>query len=799
MEPGENLGSYRIERMLGRGGMGAVYLAYDATLRRPVALKLIPGSSEGAIARGLLLREARNAAALSHPNIGTIYEVGEAGGSAFIAMEYVEGRPLSDRLSAGALPAGEAIQYALQAADALAYAHEHGVIHRDFKAANVIVNDRGHLKIVDFGLARRCDVSLPDATTMETVAPLGTPAGTPYAMAPEQVRGEATDARTDIWSLGVLLCEMFGGGPPFVGATHADLFSSILRDPPRALPGQVPAELTSVIARCLEKAPERRYQRAGDVRAALEAIRPGAGAARSATAAITRRSWLLAGALLLAFAVVVGGIIFARRIVPASRTPDAVPVRLAVLPLRNLTADPEQDAFTDGLTEDIVTSLARLQSDRLSVIASASSSVYKRSEKSLQEIGGELGAGAILRGTVARSRDRMTVVTELVQPSSGRRLWGRTYERSAVDLVTLQREIAGEVAKTLGVGAATAERPGSTKTTTPNPEAYELYLRGLSHVVRQSEPDIDQAIALFEKSAAIDPMFVPVQAFLALSYGNKASTYRPDDPQWEEKGFAAAQKALQLDPEAAEAHYAKAMMLWRPSHGFPSREALAELRMAVAARPDFDDAWAERATILLHVGHMAASVRDVERALQINPGNVLARFRYGPIYDYEQRYEDALAALDRVPREAFPVQWSYHRAWALLSLGRLDEAGRVIEDGLKDIPADQGGELHAVRGMLLAKHGDRAGAEAAIADAVRIGRNFIHFHHTAYTIAATYATLGDLDKAQEWIETAANDGFPNYAMFEIDVHLERLRATPRFRALLARLRSEWEHIPGEPD
>jgi tetratricopeptide (TPR) repeat protein/predicted Ser/Thr protein kinase len=267
--PGVKLGTYQIEGPLGRGGMGVVFLAHDTILHRQVALKVLGAPADNGNARLRLLHEARNVAALNHPNICTVYEVGEADGWAFIAMEYVEGRPLSDHLAESALPLAEAMRYGIEAADALAYAHDHGVIHRDLKSANAIVTTTGRLKLVDFGLARREDARLADATTMPSLAPAGLVVGTPYSMAPEQVRSAVTDARTDIWALGVLLYEMVTGARPFSAPTTPELFSSILRDAPAPMPHGVPASLRSVILRCLDKLPERRYQHARDVRTAL--------------------------------------------------------------------------------------------------------------------------------------------------------------------------------------------------------------------------------------------------------------------------------------------------------------------------------------------------------------------------------------------------------------------------------------------------------------------------------------------------------------------------------------------------
>lgn len=637
-----------------------MYLAYDTTLHRQVGLKVLTDSGPGT-SRQSLLREARNAAALNHPNICTVYEVAEADGVSFIAMEYVKGRPLGDLIRAGPLSLGDVLRYGAQAADALAYAHGRGVIHRDFKAANIILGEDGRLRVVDFGLARREQAELADAATMATVAPAGSVAGTPYAMAPEQVRGAPSDLRTDIWALGVLLYEMASGTTPFRATSTADLFSAILRDAPQPLPDTVPAALAAAIARCLEKLPERRYQAATEVAAALECVR-------------ANTSRLNGGA------------------------------RRTLLRPRQLAAG-------------------------VAAVGLAAFAIA-------------LGPAALLR----------------VAPDTS------------------------------------VESGGDAKA-----QAYDLYLRALSHAHRRSQADLEQSISLLEQAAVLDPAFLPVQAQLALTYSTMSTDYAPTDPVWEEKAYAATQKALEVDPKAAEAHYARSLLLWRPSQGFLAREALNELRQAVTAKPGFEDAWHQLGVIQTHVGHHEAARRSIARALELNPGHSVARFRLAPIHSYEQQFEDAIAVLNRVPKEVYPAQRTYHMAWALISLNRLAEAGRLLDEALRDNPTDPGGVMHAARAMLRATRGDRAGAEADAAQAASAGRGFIHFHHTAYSLGAVNVVLGNLDSAEDWVSRAANDGFPNYRFFEVDRHLAPLRARPGFRAFIAKLRQEWAHIPGEPD
>jgi tetratricopeptide (TPR) repeat protein len=314
-----------------------------------------------------------------------------------------------------------------------------------------------------------------------------------------------------------------------------------------------------------------------------------------------------------------------------------------------------------------------------------------------------------------------------------------------------------------------------------------------------NQKDNDEAIALLEKSTGIDPSFAQAQAQMAFAYGAKSFLFNAINPQWEDKAFAAIQKAEVQAIDLPEVHYVRSELLWSHAHGFPHREALAEDRKAYSIQPSFDEAWHHHAVILFHIGHILEAWREIEKCLSINPANDQARFRMGPMLNYQGKWQEAIDALNHVPREVTPGLWSYHMAWALQSLNRLPEASHLLDAALAENASDPGGNLYGARAMVRAKSGDRHGAEADIATAIEVGKGYGHFHHTAYSIAAVYSVLRDLDKAQEWIENAANDGFPCYTLFDADPNLQRVRATPLFQAFIAKLRREYEHIPGETE
>ena len=536
--PGIALGSYRIERLLGQGGMGAVFLAYDTDLHRHVALKVLDSRLTDQAARARLLREARAAAGLNHPSICTIYEVGEADGRAFIAMEFVDGLPLSDCL-AGALPLEKAVQYGIEAAEALAHAHEHGVVHRDFKAANVMVGASGRLKIVDFGLARRVDASIANASAMSSLMPIGVVAGTPYAMAPEQVRGAATDTRTDIWALGVLLYEMVAGRKPFQAAAVPELYSAILRDPPAPLPPPVPVALRLLIERSLAKEPAERYQQATEVRAELEEIlldpavpRAAPASGRHSTRSDTREAavayrvarWRRAGAVALAvgFLLLTAALVW-RAALPRRAGDFAARDWMLVSTFTNQTGEsnlegtirealvyeleqsPHINLFTDVRAQDVLQRM-RLASDT------------PITEQVGREMCAREGLKALLLGSVARLDDRYVVESRVIEPATGKLLASvRQEATSRVDLLSATRSVARTLRADLGEALSSIQLHSAQlePVTSASFEAVQQFTLGRQALLQGRSRE---ALQFFLQALERDSTFASAHHYAALTY-----------------------------------------------------------------------------------------------------------------------------------------------------------------------------------------------------------------------------------------------------------------------------------------
>jgi TolB-like protein/predicted Ser/Thr protein kinase len=778
--PGTELGSYRIERRLGGGGMGTVYLAYDTTLHRQVALKVLTESDADQTSGRRLLHEARNAAALNHPKICTIYEVGEAHGRAFIAMEYVDGASLRDRLDAGALTCDEAVHYGLEAAEALAYAHSRGVEHRDFKAANVMVTRDGGLKVVDFGLSRRADPAMAEATTLVTLVPRGTVAGTPYAMAPEQVRGEPTDARTDIWALGILLYEMAAGVKPFDAPSAPEIFTSVLRDPPGALPANVPMPLRRVIERCLEKAPERRYQDADAVRAELRAIEAGrplvGGGIR---ARVGRRRWILAGAVAAIGALLVGFGAGAVRERLLGWLP-STPARLAVLPFENLTGDPEQEYFSDGLTEEIITQLGRLQPRQLSVIARTSSARYKNARASIDQIGRELGADYIMEGSARREGSQVRISATLIRARDQTQLWSDTFERELSGMLSLENDVARGIADSLQLTLLPDERSRLATDRPVNAEAYEAYLKGLSLEDNLTPANLTNALKYFELARDKDPGYAAPYAGIAGVWFARHQVSLASREEAEPKLQAAVQKALALDDTLADAHFRlaeqDAWMDWN------WEGADREFRRAIELNPNQALTRSTYADLLTMVKRPEEALAQIRKAMELDPVSTETQAFYGRVLMFTRRFDESIAQYRATLRRAPDQQLALANIRLVLhESGRYDEA-LAADRVWAASPGNPGGPDLV---DALARGDEEAGYQGAMRRAADV---LARRGNRPFMVAQFYMRAGEKALALDWLERGFQSHDVGMLYLNVAAIWDPLRDEPRFQALIRQLK-----------
>ncbi len=774
------LGIYRIERLLGRGGMGAVFLAYDTTLHRQVAVKVLQ-AADSETSRSQLLREARNAAALNHPNICTVHEVGEANGASFIAMEHVEGCSLRERLDVGVMPVPDAVRYALQAADALAYAHEHNVVHRDFKAANVIVTSGGRLKIVDFGLARRSDAWVMGATTTASMA--GAVAGTPYAMAPEQVRGDSTDARTDIWALGILLYEMVGGGQPFEAQTTAELFSSILRDAPRPLPPGVPVEIRAVIDRCLEKVPDRRYQDAGEVRAALEIMQAGAAPAWIGLRYhLRRRPWLASTTALVGVAVFVLALdVRGARSRLMGIRPES-PIKLAVLPFENLTGDPEQEYFSDGLTEELITQLGGLRSERLSVIARTSSMRYKNSDATIEQIGHDLHVDYVMEGSARREGNRVRISAKLIQMSDQTQRWSDSFERELSGILAVQNDVARGVVESLALTLLPEEQRRLASARPVNPEAYEAYLKGLNLEANPSPPNLTNALKYFELALDKDPNYAAAYAGIAGVWVARRQTANATRSEAEPKLKAAIQRALQLDDTLADAHFRLAEQYAWTDWNWPGADR--EFRRAIELNPNQALTRSTYADFLVIMRRPDEAIAQIKRALELDPVSSQTQAFYGRVLMFVRRYDESIAQYRATLKTTPDQQIALANIRVVLHVsGRYNEA----------FAADQAWAVSNKNrgGPELAEALDRGYKEGGYRGAMRRTAEALAVRGTdPFLVAQFFVRAEENDLALDWMQKGyqANETMPYLNVAPV---WDPLRGNPRFEALVRQM-----NLPG---
>ena len=688
---GETISHYRILKKLGKGGMGEVYLAEDTTLKRKVALKVLPlelAASQERLER--FQREAESLASLNHPNIVTIHTIEEDEGVRFLTMEWVEGETLASLLQKGGLPLERIFDIATPLADALAVAHSKGVVHRDLKPGNVMVTGDGRVKVLDFGLAKLLEEDEADhlETEMATEALTrdGIAMGTIPYMSPEQVQGKAVDHRSDIFSLGIVLYEMTTGRRPFDGETSADLISSILRDSPDSVTEvrlELPRHFGRIIRHCLEKDPQRRYQSALDVRNEIEALQKevesGEVPVSSTTTAATpvsavgsSRKWLSLVALVLAIAII-GGLIwwFGGKSEPQTAVaPEEIDRQMmVVLPFENLGAA-EDEYFAAGMTEEITTRLAAVSG--IGVISRKSAMQYAGTDKTIQQIGDELGVQFVLEGTVrwAKTDDgsRVRISPQLIRVADDTHLWADTYDRVIDDVFEVQSEIAGEVINQLGVTILEPEQASIEARPTENMEAYQAYLRGLDQTghLTYSEEDRMTEIAMFERAVELDPEFAEAWAELSIAHSGLVNLGMDRSPERLALAKEAVDRALELDPDLPDAHLANAYYhYWGHRDYEPALEALA---IAEQSMPDDQDVLIAKFAILRRQGRLDESLEYVRRAFELSPLEDDLPREIAVIHAMNRRFDEAFAALDESIALAPDQQAAYlfKSLWSLL-------------------------------------------------------------------------------------------------------------------------------------
>jgi serine/threonine protein kinase/Tfp pilus assembly protein PilF len=761
--PGVRLGPYEVLSPLGAGGMGEVYRARDTRLHRDVAIKVLPASFSADPDRLRRFEgEARAASALNHPNILTIHDIGTHEGAPYLVSELLEGESLRERLRDGALKSRTAVEVAVQVAQGLAVAHEKGIVHRDLKPENLFVLRDGRVKILDFGLAK---LTRPESVLSDRSEALTTPAetepgvvmGTLGYMSPEQLRGHPADHRSDIFSLGAILYEMLSGRRAFSGSTPVDTIGAILKEEPAELSGTAEGlspGLERIARRCLEKDPEARFQSARDLAFALKesTVLPPASQPVGARPAPgrTRRPFprLTLGVLgigLVALVILITARTGLLRRWMANGGGTGRIASLAVLPLRDLTGDPRQQYFVDGMTEALTSSLAQIRS--LKVIARTSSEQYKESKKPLREIARELGVDSVVEGSITRAGNRIRVAVRLIQPESQTQLWAKNFERDVGDVLALQGEIAGAIARQIEAELTTDERSRLAAPRAIDAKAYEAYLLGRYLLDQGTEESLNKARDQFTKALQIQKDYAAAYAGLASYYAILPFYSALSPAEVFPKARAATERSLDLDEGLAEAHASLAYI--RAYYEWDWAAAEREFRRALELRPSYADAHFSYSRFLAAAGRMDEAVAEIRRAQDLDPLSLPLKANQALLSYFSGHYDEALKELSYV-RRLDPTLSLAH--WGIgLTYEQKGMEKEAIAALVKAASLSKSLNLQSSLGHAYAQFGKRAEAQA-ILDMLR--ERSKQSYVPSYFSALIYAGLGDKDHAFDWLERA---------------------------------------------
>lgn len=838
LESGQILGRYRIIRRIGEGGMGEVFLAQDSELDRQVALKILhteTSADEFGLQR--FVQEAKSASALNHPNILTIHEIGSFGELNYIATELIDGETLRARLNIESLTLSEILDFTIQIATALNAAHDAGIVHRDIKPENIMIRDDGLAKLLDFGLAKLTYPRLVSGFNRETFGKVpayysdgskridcasqvdtapGMVIGTLNYMSPEQARGKATDARTDIWSLAVVLYEMLAQRRPFGGETASDTMAAILTSEPAPLSESVPLELQRIIKKSLQKSPDQRYHTIKDFLLDVKHLKRelefseelqrlripvfpnpaeagtsplGRGTTEMHSAAISRQNSLdrltsiaedlnsrltkriLAPVLGVLLAIFFGAGIFSWY--PAG---SASINSVAVMPFVNAEGDPEKEYLSDGLSEALINNLSRLP--QLKVIARSSSFQYKGKEIDPQEVARTLGVKVIVVGRVRQRDDDLSISVEMINAADRTQIWGETYNRKVKDAQNIQEDIAQTVSKKLSLRLTGGQQQQIAKNETNNPKAYELRLQATFISRKGGLENTRRAIDLLNKAIELDPNYSAAYALLCVNYGNMPNLGAGDPNEFRSKAEAAGRKAVELDPNLDGAHNALATVL---ENSWEWAEAEREYTRAIELNSNSISARANYAALLSYTKRHEAALSEMQRAIELDPLRGDTRVVVSYILNSANRYDEAVEAA----RWAIEINPENSEAYVSLArvYGNKKMYPEAIEAGRHAVELDNNSvATQIILGTALAQAGDRNQAEKLLQNTLDANE-----YVSPADSARFYLALGEREKAVASLERAYSERDGGMRFLASDPAFEPIRTDPRVVDLLRRM------------